>query len=217
MGKDKVITHPSFGLASFSRVNGYSGFMFGSDVQSESYIELTISPAERVQGDFRLYYHSNRSSIVKVKMTQTQFAELLTNMNRGEGVPVTIESIGGQRIEQCNVEDVKAHLDELKDDFKQRTKKTLNSLVQTSDELKTIINKKNLSKKDQEIAKELLDKYIREIRSNIPFFLELYKEETDNIVQRAKAEIDGVIQSSIVNAGIKALGLNSTKRELGNV
>lgn len=217
MGEDKRLKHPCFGLARFSRIQGYSGFMFGSDVQSENFIELTINHAERVKGDYRVYYYDYSKPIVRLKMTQTQFAELLTNMNIGNGIPVTLEEVNGERIEQFDLNEAKNHLDELKEDFKERSKKTLNSLIETSDEIKRIINKKNLSKKDQENAINLLNKYITEIRSNMPFFINLYKEETADVVQRAKSELDGMIQSCVIRAGVKALGLDSTtKRELPN-
>ena len=219
MEKDRHLKHPCFGLARFSRVFGYSGFMFGSDVQSDNFIELTINHAERVQGDYRVHYYDYGKPIVRLKMTQTQFAELLTNMNIGNGVPVTLEAVNGEQIEQFDLNEAKNHLDELKDDFKERSKKTVNSLIETSNELKRIINKKNLSKKDQEDAMNLLDRYITEIRSNMPFFIKLYKEETADIVQRAKSELDGMIQSCVIRAGVKALGLDSTpiKGELENV
>ena len=219
MDKDKRLKHPCFGLAKFSRIYGYSGFMFGSDVQSENFIELTINHAERVKGDYRVHYYDYGRPIVRLKMTQTQFAELLTNMNMGTGVPVTLEAINGERVEQFDLDDAKNHLDELKDDFKERSKETLNSLIESRNKLKRIIDKKNLSKKDQEEALWLLDKYIQEIRSNMPFFIKLYKEETADIVQRAKTELDGMIQSCVIRAGVKALGLDSTpiKGELENV
>lgn len=219
MEKDRHLKHPCFGLARFSRVFGYSGFMFGSDVQSDNFIELTINHAERVQGDYEVHYHDYGKPIVRLKMTQTQFAELLTNMNIGNGVPVTLEAVNGERIEQFDLNEAKNHLDELKEDFKERSKKTVNSLIETSNALKRIINKKNLSKKDQEDAMNLLDRYITEIRSNTPFFIKLYKEETADIVQRAKSELDGMIQSCVIRAGVKALGLDSTsiKGELENV
>lgn len=210
MEKDKRFKHPCFGLARFSRVSSYSGFMFGSDVQSENYIELTISNAERVKGDYRVHYYDYGKPIVRLRMTQTQFAELLTSMNIGNGVPVTLEAVCGESVEQFNIDEAKNHLDELKDDFKERTVETLNSLIDTNKKLKKIISKKNLSKKDQEDATRLLDKYIQEIRSNIPFFIKLYKEETTDIVQRAKAEIDGMLQSCIIRAGVKALGLEAS-------
>ena len=219
MEKDRHLKHPCFGLARFSRIFGYSGFMFGSDVQSDNFIELTINHAERVQGDYRVHYYDYGKPIVRLKMTQTQFAELLTNMNIGNGVPVTLEAVNGEQIEQFDLNEAKNHLDELKDDFKERSKKTVNSLIETSNALKRIINKKNLSKKDQEDAMNLLDRYITEIRSNMPFFIKLYKEETADIVQRAKSELDGMIQSCVIRAGVKALGLDSTpiKGELENV
>lgn len=57
-----------------------------------------------------------------------------------------------------------------------------------------LLIRKNLTKKDQERIKGLLSRYITEIRCNMPFFINQYKEETANVVQRARAEIDAALQ-----------------------
>lgn len=203
---EKIETHESYGLVSFHRVYGHSGFMFGSDVLSENFIELRIARGEKIYDESLGFHYYPTDDLITVKMTNTQFAELLTNMNVGCGVPCTIEDINGKAVEQ-QTEIPDPLLQEFKKTFMGRSKDILNSLNKTKDELCSLIDKKNLTKKDQERMKSLLSRYITEIRCNMPFFINQYKEETANVVQRARAEIDAALQGSVIRAGIKALGI----------
>lgn len=90
-------------------------------------------------------------------------------MNVGCGVPCTIEDINGKAVEQ-QTEIPDPLLQEFKKTFMGRSKDILNSLNKTKDELCSLIDKKNLTKKDQERMKSLLSRYITEIRCNMPFF-----------------------------------------------
>ena len=41
--EEKKHEHPSFGMLSLSRIHGKSGYLFGSEIQSDNFIELTLS------------------------------------------------------------------------------------------------------------------------------------------------------------------------------
>lgn len=61
-------------------------------------IRLTISNGfmEREDSQDRYYVKTSRKKcIVEVDMSYTQFAEAITSLNMGDGVPVTITNIGG--------------------------------------------------------------------------------------------------------------------------
>lgn len=211
MKNRKVETHESYGLVSFSRVFGHSGFMFGSDVLSENFIELRIAHGEKVYDDGHCFYYHPNDEIIRVKMTNTQFAELLTNMNVGDGIPCTIERLNGKVINQQK-EMPDSLLQEFKKTYMGKSKEILNSLNDTKDELCRLIDKKNLTKNDQERMKGLVSKYITEIRCNMPYFINQYKEETANVVQRARTEIDAALQGAVIRAGVKALGVQMNNK-----
>lgn len=44
--EEKKYEHPSFGMLSLSRIHGKSGYLFGSEIQSDNFIELTLSEGE---------------------------------------------------------------------------------------------------------------------------------------------------------------------------
>ena len=82
-------THPSYGCIGISQVSG-KGVLFGSEVSHQHFISITISEARRVVDEPREFVMSNRE-LVRIAMTQAQFAEMITSPNRGSGVPCTIE------------------------------------------------------------------------------------------------------------------------------
>lgn len=93
--------HESYGLAQFSRIGGKSGKLFGSSIEHQHFIELTISRASRSR-QFQHDHYMPDQELISVFMSPTQFAELLTSLNVGTGVPVTIKHIaaltGGEAV-----------------------------------------------------------------------------------------------------------------------
>lgn len=209
----KEYTHPSYGLACFSRINGHSGTMFGSDVTSNEYIELRIEQNATMVHDNvcgRHFYASDkiRNNVVTLKMTNTQFADLITNMNRVDGVPCTIESIGGIKVEQVEENVAPNILDEHRKDFKVRLRKIADELRKHREQACKLLSKPSLTKRDREELMSVLNRYIIEVDSNLEFFAKQFYKSADKITQEAKTEIAAAIQGSIIRAGISALGFS---------
>ena len=90
--------HPAQGLISLARAYGDLS-CFGSDIKLGSYINLRIDTATKHRNNIGDRY-SSQKSIIQVRLTYHQFAELITSFGRGDGVPCTIEAVNGKRIEQ---------------------------------------------------------------------------------------------------------------------
>ena len=95
--------HPAYGMVGFYRVSGNPGRLFGSSLKNhESYIALRIGTGERIHSNgWDRYYGSLRGEHVEVMLSSAQFAELLTSMNVGNGVPCTIAYLGGKKVERA--------------------------------------------------------------------------------------------------------------------
>lgn len=209
--KEKVISHESFALARFSRCFGHSGYMFGSEVQSDNFIELEISSAEMIRdSDLSMQHFYPTKNIVKVKMSQSQFAELLTTMNCGTGIPVTIEEKEGKIVNQQSPDNYETMLDYQRKVYNQRIADLKKYILKSKKEANDLISKKTLSKQDQSNLSWIIEKLLQEVDSNIPFFIKVFKEDTDNIVSQAKSEIDAHVQRIVTETGIKQL-YNNTK------
>lgn len=202
----KLYKHPSFGMLSISRIQGNSGYLFGSEIQARNFIELKLSTATLERDLTSDWYHSEEELFI-VKMSPNQFSELITTMNIGEGVPVTIERVMCEDVEQCSTIESKKSYTQAQ--FKQRMDNFLVEINKNQERAKEIIKKKNLSKDDQEQLNRHMEKINQEVKSNIPFFLGCFQEVMDKVVLDAKAEIDSALLHSVVEAGIKVLGIEN--------
>ena len=202
--EEKEFQHPSFGMLGFSRVNGNSGYLFGTNVQPDNYIEMRLYTGRMKRDDIEDNFYPD-DNILTVKMSPVQFSKLITSMNYARGVPCTITSFNGKKVEQAkNIENRKTFSARSFNDKMSKFAASINKNMTTAEKL---IAKKNLSKKDQEELRMMLYGIQKELTSNIPFFRQMFQEEMDKIVVDAKAEIDAAIQHAVTKAGIKALGL----------
>lgn len=202
--EEKEFKHPSFGMLGFSRINGNSGYLFGTNVQPDNYIEMRLYTGRMKRDDIEDNFYPD-NNILTVKMSPVQFSELITSMNYACGVPCTITSFNGKKVEQAkNIENRKTFSARSFNDKMSKFAASINKNMTTAEKL---IAKKNLSKKDQEELRMMLYGIQKELTSNIPFFRQMFQEEMDKIVVDAKAEIDAAMQHAVTKAGIKALGL----------
>lgn len=101
--------HPSYRMLQLTRssLGGNGTALFGSSIMYNDVIRLTITNGYMEQEDGQNRYYAKtgrRNYIVEVDMSYTQFAEVITSLNMGDGVPVTITNIGGQPVPRCPYE-----------------------------------------------------------------------------------------------------------------
>lgn len=202
----KTTRHPAYGIARLSRCSGSPGNMFGSSVKCDNFIELAISPGEEYEHDTYHSYFSAGQPYISVYLSPAQFSELITSMNIGDGVPCTIRKINGNFVEEIPDEIHEHEIDRQKRRFRERMEKRERELRDMKSSLDVILSKKTLSKADRDELKWILEREIQEISSNIPFYMDMFDEATENVVTEAKSEIDALVQHNIINAGIKVLG-----------
>lgn len=202
MSKQK--RHDSWVTVQLSRVTGERTF-FGSSVKSQSWIELKISTAERdasVSGQDRIT-GKGFGNLIEVALSPAQFAELLTTMNYGTGVPGTMTFFNGKRVEPY--EEIENETTRVMEHFEKRLVKSVEKLKEQQIELRKIIQKKALSIADRELVMGVLAKVIQDVESNIPFYMRMYQETTDKIKTQMKSEVESFISNAISSAGLKAL------------
>lgn len=209
--EEETLNHPSFGIIQFSRINGHSSF-FGSDIEHNNYIQLTISEGEKCSSLTSERYYSNKI-LFKARLTSNQFSELITSLNIGSGVPCTIEYNNSVKTEELpNLENRKTFIHRK---FKDRLKTFSNNIAIQKEKSKNIINKKTLSKEDQANLLNYLDIITQEINSNIPYFAECFQEVMDEMVLEAKTEIESSILHKITTVGLEKL-FNDQNKLLNN-
>ena len=85
---DKTDRHPSLGMISWGRSSGKDISLFGSELNHDHLIHITVSGASRVRDLNKDRYH-DEDVVVDLHMSAAQFSEFITTPNT-TGVPCTI-------------------------------------------------------------------------------------------------------------------------------
>lgn len=83
-------THPAFATVAVTETSGGSSILFGSDVDHQYKIRMSIQPAYVNRDLNRDWIHSSNHSIVEVEMSHAQFSALCGAVGKGSGVPCTL-------------------------------------------------------------------------------------------------------------------------------
>lgn len=189
-------THPSYGMAGFYRVKGKTNLV-GSNIENHEFIRLAIHHAEKKQDLSREWWYASKP-IVEVFLSPVQFAQMLTSMNVGDGVPCTLHMVNGQRMPE-------PPKPEQLSEFKQDIHDTCLDSIKHMKELKEAISKLNVSAKSKNELQSLVDRSIQELDSNIPFVKEQFDKAMDNTVTEAKAAVDAFVTGAAMRLGLEEL------------
>lgn len=204
MMSDKTRTdeHPSYGMAGFYRSQGGNFNLFGSSLQHNNTIHLTVAQGVRYYDLHQDWYHG-KGELLTIRFSPTQFAELLTTMNVGSGVPCTIERINGRTVEACPRECNKRT--EIQDDFKDDIQRIRKRLADISSKCDKLLSDAKPTKAAREELKSEIALLRQAVESNLPFVLSQFTKAADGIVSQAKGEIDAAFTGAIHRMGVKAL------------
>ena len=153
-----------------------------------------------------------KETLVEVYMSASQFADSITSMNVGDGVPVTIQFVKGDKWDEKKRQ---FRADPPEVDFKTKAQGELKAemgeiaerIEELSKDAKEILERKGTTIKAGEKEKLLKDIMFlaQEVRSNIPFAHECFTEAVERTVTEAKAEVDATYQSARERLGDKVI------------
>ena len=140
--------HPSYGTLKFSRCSGSKTPLFGSSIEHRDIISVELRHADVTRRLNRDWIYGG-TLIAKAEMSYAQFAEAITSMNMGTGVPVTI------RYTEKDGEMPKCDFVSKREQFVNEFKGTLDTAMRDSQDLITEVitlfeTKKSLTKADKE-------------------------------------------------------------------
>lgn len=197
--------HESYGLISFSRRTGNPGRLFGSSLQThEAYITMAVRKGTRIsENGHDRYYGNIRGDIIEVDMSAAQFAELLTTMNVGMGVPCTVRRVSGKQLEAPP--ETKLEVEKARSEFKRKMGRISQVFTDKRKEAASLLDKKTLTKADKEAILAVLSKVEMEIAHNLPYALDMFEEAAEKVVVHAKAEIEAITTHNVIAEGVRSL------------
>lgn len=187
--------HPSYGMLQFSRTSGGSTNLFGSSIKHRDTIRMRLyegSVERMLNSDF----YMGTNTIAEVEMSYSQFAEAITSMNMGSGVPVTIRYLKGVgTIEPCPFMDKR---EQFENEFKSNLDKANSETQELISSIEVLLKeKKTLTKTDKEEVLSKLMRISRNIGDNNDYLYSQFNEQMDKTTLEAKGEIEAFMQNKL--------------------
>jgi len=200
----EVHEHESFAMLGISRgSSSYGKNLFGSSIKHSNTITLRIKPAKLNRHLNRDWFHATGVPYVEVEMSYSQFAEAITSLNTGDGVPVTLTYLNGREIEDCPQTDKRQEFDK---EFEKEMKSIGQSLRILTAQAESLLNEKKApTKADKEAILSGIKMLRQEIESNVPFIKRSFTEQMDKTVLEAKGEVEGFVMHKVISAGLEGL------------
>ncbi len=190
----KTFTHESFGIMSFCRFQSSNNeSYYGSSIKERDGISLEISHSELHRSDLHYDTYGAAGQIIRIDLTPTQFAEVLTSANVGMGIPVTIKWFDGRRMEDPPFI---SKLHQFTEEFEESTAKIAKEL----DDLLT-------KAKDKKYPKSFihdLEMAIGSVKSHLPFIKEEFDEQMERTIHEAKGAVEAFMGHAAKYHGIDA-------------
>lgn len=196
-------THPSYGMLMFSRTSSSDRTLFGSSIKHNNTITMTLKEGG-VERDLNHDFYIGEKMIAEVEMSQSQFAELITSMNCGDGVPVTIRWLRGiGNIEPCPFIDKRMQFEDEFSNSLEKTNQISNDII---DKINELFSKKGtITKAEKNEIISLLNRLQQEIGVNRAFIFKQFNKQMDKTAHEAKGEIEAFMQNKLNSLAAQAL------------
>lgn len=195
--------HESYGMMGFSRAQTTGAALFGSSIRHQNIIIMRLHRAAMNRGLNR-DWPNGTELVAEVTMSSTQFADLITTMNMGDGVPVTISYV---RNDEKPHKDKPPYVSKI-DQFKEEVAVDLEGLKNTADSIVAMAEgfiEKPGGKRARREFKEAIERLRGAVLHHIPFVEKQFIEQMDKTVQEAKGEIESFAMSVAMQTGIETI------------
>ena len=195
---EDVAAPESAGMIQISRISGQT-VLFGSPFVHQGYVALRIHKAASYRNLSETTHRiGNRNPYIEVYLSYSQFAEAITTMNMGEGVPCTIHSLMGERLEQPWLENDRM-------EFDNEINSVVIDCIENINDLITAIDEERMSVKAKARLIGIARNSISRLNSSLPFIADMYLEYLDKLEQRAKTEIAAYADMTAYQYGLDAI------------
>jgi 16S rRNA G966 N2-methylase RsmD len=190
--------HPTFGIMSICRTSGGVSTLFGSSIKHNNTIRIEISHAELCRNLNRDVIF-DREKIVEIEMSPTQFADAITGLNIGCGIPVTIKWIG--KSEGENLIHTEPPYQNKVEQFNDEFEVTMKDLAKRFDTLIELANESHAQKRLIREIELLKQSYA----GHAPFITRQFSEQMEKTITEAKGEVEAFVTHAVQSYGLEAI------------
>lgn len=211
---NNVYSHPSYGMLGFSHVCGSQMELFGSSIKHDNVIALELKHADCIRELHENRHHGNKT-IARVEMSYSQFAELISSFDIGDGIPVTIRYTEKDGIaENPSFIGEREKFQEEFSDLLTEINKEIHDSINSATE---ILSKKSINKSDREELMNKLKKIEMQMSSNAKFIYKQFNRQMEKTVTEAKGEVEAFVQNKMHSLALEAISKNSESIEMNSL
>jgi len=207
MNEEHTTEHPSFGTIQLNRTTAAPGVpLFDSPMRHGRYITISVTRASRHRSlhEDRIYPDEE---LVKVSLSQHQWAEFVSSLGVGQGVPCTLSRVGGKMMPPTPEAGLRETFEE---EVKAKVAGLAGKVSLFRERVSAIMDKPRLVKADRDELRRLANAIETEIGSNLPFLQTQFEEAMDKTVGVAKAEV-----LAHVDTVVRIVGLENIQKQGG--
>ena len=188
--------------------------LFGSSIPCKTQIALTLRRGVE-ERHLNHNWFLGQEELFEIRMSPAQFAEAITNMNVGSGVPCTIRYIKGQGdLGPCPY---RPKFDEYGHEFSGKIANIDSNIVKALDDISAALDAKTIKKSDLREVQTLLKRVRQDLTSNLSFVQKSFDEYVAETTSDAKQEIEAFMQHRLTELGLESarqLAVDANRKEL---
>lgn len=201
-------THPTYGMIGASRwsAGGRGLRLFGTHLPGHASgvtIRIHEAAVEFDLGRERVTSAGGRL-LAEVTLSPVQWAEFITSMNVGDGVPCTVRYVAGDAGFRGEVPRADSEPERVRTEFAARLRGRADEVA----EVRARVAEKLRGRVSAAVAKEVdgaLAGVEQDLRSNAPWYVQQFTEATDRVSASVKAEVDAFLTGVAQRLGAKSL------------
>lgn len=187
--------HPAWVLVGASRINHSppGAVLFDSDIKHQHYVVVRVKRASRKRS-LNHDWLGGRSEIIEFAMSEAQWASFVSSMNSGEGVPATL--LFDASVEDKLVPGMP---------YQPRLKESMDEVRGAAAHAQANVEAAFAAYKERKTADNLraLEAAINNMTPNIAFAATSLTEHAENVVQRARADVEAFVATKARQLGLE--------------
>ena len=203
-GGEEFPTHESHGMVGISRCSGRVP-LHGSPVEPYNFIRLTVQEGVHNHGLGRDHWYAGRM-VLQLHMSETQFAQMVTTPNMGDGVPCTLtyrHTEGFVKLDDPPAEESAAGI--TRRQFREDVEDTLATMDDARRRVEEQLDAAKISGKLRESLRREIFEVFRVFDDYAPFAMKAFEENVQTAVAAAKTEVATYVSHVAQQTGLAAL------------
>mgnify|MGYP000884978274 CR=1 FL=1 len=200
--------HPAYGTVEVSHPQGGSDVYFGSRIEHQSRVRVTINAGSLKRGLSNDWIHSEKL-LVELEFTDAQWSQFVSS-HSGRATPCTFRHYpkGALNVELEAVPGIAGDPDarpSFSDEMQETMRKEIAGLQDAVKRMDAMLESGKLGKKELQEIRNSVARGADRVASNVGFVAEQFTEHMEQVVSDARIEIEANMHNTIQTIGLDAV------------